>query len=105
MRMLPAMTASLPNFFTPRRLLTLSRPLRTLPWPFLCAIVVLQLDLDAGDLHAAELLPVADRTVVAFAAAILIGDDLLRLDLVDQLEADGRAAEERVANRNLVAVA
>src|SRR5439155_10474513 len=37
-RMLPAVTNSPPYRFTPRRLLTLSRPLRTLPCPFLCAI-------------------------------------------------------------------
>src|SRR5204863_5494491 len=37
-RMLPAVTNSPPNRFTPSLLLTLSRPLRTLPPPFLCAI-------------------------------------------------------------------
>src|SRR5271168_4167411 len=37
--MLPAVTCCPPNSFTPNRLLTLSRPLRTLPCPFLCAIV------------------------------------------------------------------
>src|SRR5215210_9433154 len=36
--MLPARTVSLPNFFTPRRLLSLSRPLRDEPPAFLCAI-------------------------------------------------------------------
>src|SRR5260221_1479157 len=36
--MLPARTASLPNFFTPRRLLSLSRPLRDEPPAFLCAM-------------------------------------------------------------------
>src|SRR6267142_1507387 len=33
--MLPATTSSLPNRFTPSRLLTLSRPFLTLPCPFL----------------------------------------------------------------------
>src|SRR5206468_1520630 len=36
--MLPARTDSLPNFFTPRRLLSLSRPLRDEPPAFLCAM-------------------------------------------------------------------
>src|SRR5438045_8071555 len=36
--MLPARTASPPNFFTPRRLLSLSRPLRDEPPAFLCAM-------------------------------------------------------------------
>src|SRR5260221_8579278 len=36
--MLPARTDSPPNFFTPRRLLSLSRPLRDEPPAFLCAI-------------------------------------------------------------------
>src|SRR5205085_10732705 len=36
--MLPARTFSLPNFFTPRRLLSLSRPLRDEPPAFLCAM-------------------------------------------------------------------
>src|SRR3954451_5803104 len=36
--MLPARTVSLPNFFTPRRLLSLSRPLRDDPPAFLCAM-------------------------------------------------------------------
>src|SRR5438270_14038069 len=37
--MLPARTLSLPNFFTPRRLLSLSRPLRDEPPAFLCAML------------------------------------------------------------------
>src|SRR5258708_14275381 len=37
--MLPAVTNSPPKHFTPNRFLTLSRPLRTLPCPFLCAIL------------------------------------------------------------------
>src|SRR4051794_38231453 len=36
--MLPARTFSPPNFFTPRRLLSLSRPLRDEPPAFLCAM-------------------------------------------------------------------
>src|SRR5438270_13495901 len=37
--MLPARTVSLPNFFTPRRLLSLSRQLRDEPPAFLCAML------------------------------------------------------------------
>src|SRR3954470_3411706 len=37
---LPACKRSPPNFFTPRRFDWLSRPLRELPIPFLCAIAV-----------------------------------------------------------------
>src|SRR6478735_6482381 len=36
--MLPARACSPPNFFTPRRLLSLSRPLRDDPPAFLCAM-------------------------------------------------------------------
>src|SRR5215216_3045421 len=36
--MLPARTGCPPNFFTPRRLLSLSRPLRDEPPAFLCAM-------------------------------------------------------------------
>src|SRR5436190_1762610 len=37
-RIEPAVTFSPPNSFTPRRFALLSRPLRELPTPFLCAI-------------------------------------------------------------------
>src|SRR5947209_14666998 len=49
--MLPARTVSLPNFFTPRRLLSLSRPLRDEPPAFLCAM----LNYFFGDFLAAPL--------------------------------------------------
>src|SRR2546430_3798944 len=99
MMMLPATTTSLPNFFTPSRLLTLSRPFLTLPCPFLCAICWRLLvngywlsgrksirllfsfgflrfrrfaaKADAGDLDAGQLAAVADRPVVTLSAAIL----------------------------------
>src|ERR1044072_5156655 len=63
-RMLPAVTNSPPKRFTPSLLLTLSRPLRTLPPPFLCAI---KLDFDFRDLNDGQLLTVPGRLVVAFA--------------------------------------
>src|SRR5579884_2616765 len=49
--MLPARACSPPNFFTPRRLLSLSRPLRDEPPAFLCAM----LDYFFGDFLAAPL--------------------------------------------------
>src|SRR2546430_17695858 len=98
MMMLPATTTSLPNFFTPSRLLTLSRPFLTLPCPFLCAICwrllvngywllgpqslsrfglgllrlgSLTTKTYAGDLDAGQLAAMAYRPVVSLSAAIL----------------------------------
>src|ERR1051326_2204892 len=115
--MLPATTAWLPNFFTPRRLLTLSRPFLTLPCPFLCAMSLLFLlglgllrfrglptETDAGDLHAGQFAPVTDSAVITLPAAILEGDDFLVLALLDYFAGDGRAFDERRAVRDLVAV-
>src|SRR5688572_30735270 len=73
--MLPARAAWPPNNFTPRRLLSLSRPLRDEPPAFLCAIV----DYFAfGDFLAAPLAGAAffvDGALAAFlgAAAFLAG--------------------------------
>src|SRR6056300_9763 len=58
--MLPACTASPPKRFTPRRLLSESRPLRVLPPAFLCAIsYVPLLRFDCRDLDFGEPLTVA----------------------------------------------
>src|SRR5437870_8586170 len=73
-RMLPAVTNSPPNRFTPSLLLTLSRPLWTLPPPFLCAI---NSSLDLFDFHDRQLLTMTDGLVVAFAPFHL-ERDLLR---------------------------
>src|SRR5688572_19737672 len=122
MMMFPATTTSLPNFFTPRRLLTLSRPFLTLPCPFLCAMRLsgflgefcrLRLfrlgsfaaQVDAGNLDPRQLPSVPDRAVIALSAAIFEGDDLLVLTLLDHLTRDGRAFDERTAVGLFVAVA
>src|SRR5438270_8133370 len=99
MMMLPATTASLPNFFTPRRLLTLSRPFLTLPCPFLCAMKLsgsvrgfgfcflrlgaLFSEADAGDLDSGQFPAVTDCPVITLPAAVLEGDNLLVLALLD----------------------
>src|SRR5439155_15285675 len=88
--MLPATTISLPNFFTPSRLLTLSRPFLTLPCPFLCAMRLffllglglfrlrsLSAETDAGDLHAGQFPAMPDRAVITFPTAIFKRDDFL----------------------------
>src|SRR3977135_4476814 len=121
MMILPATTTSLPNFFTPSRLLTLSRPFLTLPCPFLCAmrlsgffgVVGLRLfrlgslsaKADAGDLDAGQLAAVPHRPVVALSAAILERDDFLVLALLDHFAGNGRPFDERTAMGELVAVA
>src|SRR6185369_7991516 len=69
--MLPAETNSPPKHFTPNRLLTLSRPLRTLPCPFLCAI---NLNFNFADFNPCHFLPMPHRPMVAFAALHLEGD-------------------------------
>src|SRR6185312_17107667 len=75
-KMLPAVTNSPPNRFTPSRLLTLSRPLRTLPCPFLCAIcyVFLEIEwrkllrLDLFNLNHGQFLAMTDALMIAFSA-------------------------------------
>src|SRR4029078_8552073 len=76
--MLPARTVSLPNFFTPRRLLSLSRPLRDEPPAFLCAM----LDYFFGDLLAAPLAGAAfsvdpDLALALAGAAFFAGPSAL----------------------------
>src|SRR3954452_12898785 len=70
---LPARTLSLPNFFTPSRLLSLSRPLRDEPPAFLCAISDY---LAFGDFLAAPLAGAAffvDGLLAAGLAAAFFG--------------------------------
>src|SRR5437868_7072103 len=119
--MLPATTTSLPNFFTPSRLLTLSRPFLTLPCPFLCAMRLsgffrvvglgllrpgsLSAEADAGDLNASQLAPMPDGAVIAFSPAVLEGDDFLVLALLEDFAGHGCSFDERAAVGELVAVA
>src|ERR1041385_7962752 len=117
MIMLPATTTSLPNFFTPNRLLTLSRPFLTLPCPFLCAMRLLFLlcrgllrfrslsaQANAGNFHPGQFAAMSHGPVVSFPAAILERDDFLVLALLDDFAGDGSALDERCAVRDLVAV-
>src|SRR5688500_16586765 len=73
--MLPARTASLPNFFTPRRLDCESRPLREEPPAFLCAISRNSyfLDLAAGAFFAAALAGAASFVDALGAASFFAG--------------------------------
>src|SRR5438045_2052611 len=121
MMMLPATTTSLPNFFTPSRLLTLSRPFLTLPCPFLCAMRLsgfvgiaglgllrfgsLSAKADAGDFDAGQLAAMADGSVVALSPAIFESDDFLVLALLDDFARHGRPFNERAAVGELIAVA
>src|SRR5687768_5462020 len=77
--MLPARADWPPNNFTPRRLLSLSRPLRELPPAFLCAIVNY---FALGVFLAAPLAGAAffvDAALAGFSAAALAGADFLAL--------------------------
>src|SRR5213082_2794535 len=117
MIMLPATTSSLPNFFTPSRLLTLSRPFLTLPCPFLCAMRLLFLlglrllrfrslpaQADPGNFHPRQFAPMSHSPMISFPPAILERDDLLVFALLDDFTRDGCPFDERRAMRDLVAV-
>src|SRR5687768_8541380 len=60
-----------------------------------------QSDVDAGDLHFRVMLAVADLAVVAFAALVLLDDELGALDGAEHLGRHGRAADERVPELGL----
>src|SRR6187549_1334660 len=75
-RIEPPVTRLPSNRFTPRRCDWLSRPLRELPWPFLCAICLLLLELDALDLDPGQRRAVAARHAHGLAAALLEDADL-----------------------------
>src|SRR6266403_2743081 len=99
--MLPALATWPPYTFTPRRWPWLSRPLRLLPCPFLCAMLVLLARrgvpaLDAGHAHDRELLTVPLAPAIVLAAFLLEDEDLLRLFLADDLADDATAVEERL---------
>src|SRR5438445_690758 len=104
--MLPARTDCPPNFFTPRRLLSLSRPLRDEPPAFLCAM---------SNYFAFGLFLALALAGAAFfvAAALLEHRHLVGLGLGDDLRRDGQAlgrlevrpvaGEQDVAQRDAVA--
>src|SRR3954467_15112999 len=113
-RMLPASTASPPNFFTPRRLLCDSRPLRVLPPAFLCAMDVWlrnifvrpqRSDADAGDLDLRVLLAMRALAQVVLAATEFHDDLLLALAVLLDDGFDLAALEQRRADLDVVPVA
>src|SRR5207249_1609979 len=96
-KMLPAVTNSPPNRFTPSLLLTLSRPLWTLPPPFLCAI---DSSFDFFDFHDRQLLTMPDGLVVAFAPFQLEGDLLRAAPVFHHIRDDTGLGHRRRANRH-----
>src|SRR6185503_5340108 len=100
-RMLPAVTNSPPNRFTPSLLLTLSRPLWTLPPPFLCAI---NSNFDFFDFHDRQLLTMPDGLMVAFSPFHLERDLLRAAPVFHDIRDDRGLGHRRRANRHLAVV-
>src|SRR6478735_10317056 len=103
MMMLPAITAWLPNFFTPRRLLRESRPFLTEPCPFLWAMEVgkvsgCKLACDRGHLERGQGAAEADGLVETLAALEFEGNALGSAVLVDHLCGHGSTFHERSAD-------
>src|SRR5262245_7128609 len=73
--MIPPARTTLPSYsFTPSRLDLLSRPLRELPTPFLCAILRSSLScLRSGDLDGLDLEPRQRLTMAGLAPVALLG--------------------------------
>src|SRR5690606_34235451 len=106
--MLPALTAWPPNSFTPRRLLSESRPLRVEPPAFLCAmsqILLKESGLDASDLDFGEPLTVALALHVVLAATELDDGHLVMAALADHFGSDLGASHNRSTDLDVVAVA
>src|ERR687891_2306085 len=109
MMMLPGMTCSPPNFFTPSRWPGESRPLRELPPAFLCAISCL-LDPSASgyrDLADAQhrlQLAMAALAPIVLAPLLLEHDHLLGLALLQHLGHHLGALDQGRADLQLAAV-
>src|ERR1700678_1120990 len=87
MMMFPATTASPPNFFTPRRRPSVSRPLRDEPPAFLCAMGCVSCSGgDVGDAQHGHVLAMAVLAAAVLPAAFLKDDHLVQAVLRD----DGR---------------
>src|SRR5690349_15217267 len=71
--MLPALTVWPAKILTPRRLPTVSRPLRLLPCPFLCAIARASDDLGHAD--GRLVLPVTAAPAKVLPALLLVDED------------------------------
>src|SRR5215469_12663235 len=91
--MLPAMTNSPPNFFTPKRRPALSRPLREEPPAFLWAmtgpLLVLCAGADVGDAQHGERLAMPVLAAIVVPAPLLEDEHLLALDLTHHFGGDG----------------
>src|SRR6516165_3102554 len=105
--MLPGMTISPPNFFTPSRLPRLSRPLREEPPAFLCAIRFSFLPLRAArasDLDNAQhglVLAVPFLTSIIVTALLFENDDFVPSGLLNDGSANRCAVEYRGAGCDL----
>src|SRR5690606_28816159 len=106
--MLPALMAWPPYIFTPRRLLSESRPLRVLPPAFLCAMCqILQkgiLGLDAGDFDFSEPLAVALTLHVMLTATELDDADLVVTALADHFGSHLGTVYDRRTDLDVVAI-
>src|SRR5262245_57354872 len=98
-RMLPALASWPANIFTPRRWPWLSRPLRLLPCPFLCAMAR-RSRLDADHPHRGEHLTMAAVPAVVLAPLLFEHQDLLFLALLQHLSSDACPAHQRAAHLN-----
>src|SRR5215469_2496084 len=108
--MLPATTASPPNFLTPSRRPRLSRPLREEPPAFLCAIrypspARLAAGVDLGDPQYGLMLAMGVLAPVVLPPLLLEDDDLVGTPVLDQGGADRGAGDERRAGRTARSVA
>src|SRR3972149_1156392 len=105
MIMAPASTSVPSKAFTPRRLERLSRPLRELPTPFLCAIAC-SLRRRGGELdllhqQPAELLAMSLAPSLVFFRLISEDDQLPRLDAFQQPAANYCPGDRRLADQEL----
>src|SRR5580700_3577985 len=87
--MLPATTLWPPDFLTPRRRPSVSRPLRDDPPAFLCAIGNYSSGrVDAGDPQHGDVLAMAVAAAAVLPAALFEDDDLVQPVLRDHRRGD-----------------
>src|SRR5580658_7246906 len=98
-RMLPAMTLWPPDFLTPRRRPSVSRPLRDDPPAFLCAMGECSSGrVDAGDPQHGDMLAMPVAAAAVLPAALFEDDDLVQPILRDHGRGDRRAGNGGAAN-------
>src|SRR5690625_3848067 len=104
-RILPAVTASPPKRFTPRRFDWESRPLRVLPPAFLCAITCYPLTSgNAGYFNLGELLAMPQHTLIVVAALELDASDLLGLVVAHDSHRNLAAGHQRCTDLDVIAI-